>query len=827
MKILNKSFLNLFLITFMLFCIVVLNTFFVFASETINVKDYIKGKFPVIFNIYLSSLGELDEYEKEFIDLLQNLPGEEQKNYAKEVYGNGFSKDILEKIKKGNIVQDTESEIGKEEIEEFSPARLEESMKDYQINYHLSLKKEDYPEIKVEVKNSPFQISEFKFGVSGGNLGAIEDLKDVFKNIDIKSIDGKSLKYKWSDGRTIVVQNGKNSNFTIRYFVDGLNFGRSSGFSGMGEPDTKFVVFRAKRIFFVAGDVFILPNADSLPSKITVDFSLPGDTQIFSSLPKEDGKFIAVPDLWGNIVYDFQKEYFTGGDVIFSLTHDTEWGDKYIYIWFDRDVVAAAWLPSYGNTPWEQAKEYMEMTEKFAKYYREVVIEPLPKHIVLFTNVIPQVGTNMDWFHYMQIWPKYSDPEVCHHIFHQYSFFLSQSKLTLPMSHFLSEGLPTFFEQTIPSIIYGDDRYKGKLFEFFALNERGNNFGIKDNQYHIKYNIAAMKVFLLDKYIKEVTGNKKNLNDFVKELWDSVKENHKPEEMEEKQIISAFKKVVGKSNSGYLSKLIKTKSFKREDFTDLLPCFGDYVTWMADEYFWGDKLLFLVFLDIVSAKDNEWPHYATYPHNILRYRRDALIDFKYYLENVNKERFTQKDIIDAISVVTGKNHKGFFEFWKSYGFGLDPNSILLLDSWDPEERTEKEFVCSPWWSAGSLKTEDYISGHTQKAEVILDNPDDDGKIVVEVRLQSFEKFSSEDEAGNTIKGENVSLLYTSKDKYKNIFTTRAFFKIISDETKCKSFYFNLKLPSFSSHPKFLAYDFPLSSKTQLGELYWLHSFDPE
>lgn len=475
----------------------------------------------------------------------------------------------------------------------------------------------------------------------------------------------------------------------------------------------------------------------------------------------------------------------------------------------------------------------MEMTERFAKYYREVVIEPLPKHIVLFTNgipstkIMPGAGTNTDWFHYMQIWPKFSDPEVCHHIFHQYSFFLSQSKLTLPMSHFLSEGLPTFFEQTIPSIIYGDDRYKGKLFEFFALNERGNDFGIKKNQYHIKYNIAAMKVFLLDKYIKEVSGNKKNLNNFVKELWDSVKGNHEPEEMKEKQIVNAFKKVVGKSSGSYLSKLIKTDNFKREDFTDLLSCFGDYVTWMADEYFWGNKLLFLVFLDIVSAKDNEWPHYATYPHNILHYRGDALVEFKDYLENLNREKLIQEDIIEAISVVTGKNHKGFFEFWESYGFRLDLDSLLPLDSWDPEERTEEEFLCHSWSLAGSLKTEDYFSDHTQKAEVILDNPDDDGKIVVEVRLQSFEKFSSEDEAGNAIKGQNVSLLHTSKDKYKNIFITRAFFKIIADETKCKSFYFNLKLPSFSSHPKFLAYDFPLSSETQLGGLYWLHSFDPE
>jgi hypothetical protein len=92
----------------------------IFASETIDVKDYIKGKFPVIFNIYLASLGELDEYEKEFIELLQNLPEEEQKNFAKEVYNNGFSKEILEKIKEESITEPdkSETEIEKKKIEE-------------------------------------------------------------------------------------------------------------------------------------------------------------------------------------------------------------------------------------------------------------------------------------------------------------------------------------------------------------------------------------------------------------------------------------------------------------------------------------------------------------------------------------------------------------------------------------------------------------------------------------------------------------------------------------------------------------------------------------
>jgi len=87
----------------------------VFASEAIDVKEYIKGKFPVIFNIYLASLEELDEYEKEFIDLLQNLPEDKQKNFVKEIKNNGFSKEILEKIKVEKVTEPAKSEIGIEE----------------------------------------------------------------------------------------------------------------------------------------------------------------------------------------------------------------------------------------------------------------------------------------------------------------------------------------------------------------------------------------------------------------------------------------------------------------------------------------------------------------------------------------------------------------------------------------------------------------------------------------------------------------------------------------------------------------------------------------
>ncbi len=84
----------------------------ILASETINLKDYIKDKFPsVIYNIYLASLDELDPYEKEFIDILQNLPEGTQRYYAKEVYNNGFTQELLEKVREEIIAEKSSAKL--------------------------------------------------------------------------------------------------------------------------------------------------------------------------------------------------------------------------------------------------------------------------------------------------------------------------------------------------------------------------------------------------------------------------------------------------------------------------------------------------------------------------------------------------------------------------------------------------------------------------------------------------------------------------------------------------------------------------------------------
>jgi len=85
--------------------IIIFSLFLLFSSQTISVDDYIKDKFPSTFSFYLSSLEDLDSYEKEFIDLLQKLPKEEQEYYAKEVYKNGFSLELIKSIKEGKTIQ--------------------------------------------------------------------------------------------------------------------------------------------------------------------------------------------------------------------------------------------------------------------------------------------------------------------------------------------------------------------------------------------------------------------------------------------------------------------------------------------------------------------------------------------------------------------------------------------------------------------------------------------------------------------------------------------------------------------------------------------------
>lgn len=173
------------LLTVLIFSLVLINCiyFIASASDSINVKDYIEQyNFPAIVQMCLKPLEELDQHEKEFIDLLQGLPEDKQKDYAKDVYDNGFTTELLEEIKKEKIAEKPvtiDDKISLEEIEGLT--HKQESFID-----RLKDRKIDLASVEADVKLALGIIGKYPewfdlyFSISGGQYKA-EALLDLVK----------------------------------------------------------------------------------------------------------------------------------------------------------------------------------------------------------------------------------------------------------------------------------------------------------------------------------------------------------------------------------------------------------------------------------------------------------------------------------------------------------------------------------------------------------------------------------------------------------------------------------------------------------------------
>ncbi len=249
---------------------------------------------------------------------------------------------------------------------------------DFHIHYELFLNDTDYPFVVVQVINPPKHNLGFHFHTSGNALSAIGCINKIFEDIKVKDEVGHDINYvKLNCGQRLLLYNTL-KNFTITYKIN---------VSNLKLDNLRHIYFAYDRIFFTADMIFILPDLE--PSGITVEVITPKDMTLFASLPKINGKFVAVRDLWGNLIYDFQKSYFTGGKVVYWTNYTTEWGDKYIYIIFNSDpllLYTGFWKDEKEMASY--AEYYLKTTERFAEYYRET-IGPLPSHIVVFTDAIP------------------------------------------------------------------------------------------------------------------------------------------------------------------------------------------------------------------------------------------------------------------------------------------------------------------------------------------------------------------------------------------------------------------------------------------------------
>ena len=120
----------------------------------------------------------------------------------------------------------------------------------FEVTYSLVLEQEDFPVVTVRVRNYPGQTAAFVF--MGEAFSQFTNLTSVFTNIEVEGADGRNLPWQWGNKR-LLVMNPSGQEFSIRYTIAALNFveGRAS------DPDAKkYAVFRARRIYFLAGNVF-------------------------------------------------------------------------------------------------------------------------------------------------------------------------------------------------------------------------------------------------------------------------------------------------------------------------------------------------------------------------------------------------------------------------------------------------------------------------------------------------------------------------------------------------------------------------------------------
>jgi S1-C subfamily serine protease len=187
---------------YLLLIIIVIGLFYslIVSSQSINVKDYIKDKFPSIFSFYLSSLEDLDSYEKEFIDLLQKLPKDKQEYYAKEIYKNGFSLELLEKLRNSEKIE--ESTLDWDIIKEKFEGTKEKDEKSTSITEEKQI--ESLPLIIKRIEHSTVIIFTYNDKGEFLKLGSgffISQNGDVITNYHV--IQGADFaEIKTSDGKT-------------------------------------------------------------------------------------------------------------------------------------------------------------------------------------------------------------------------------------------------------------------------------------------------------------------------------------------------------------------------------------------------------------------------------------------------------------------------------------------------------------------------------------------------------------------------------------------------------------------------------------------------
>ena len=345
-------------ITCLLIVIIIIGLFYsITDSQTINVKDYIHGKLSPIFSFYLSSLEDLNQYEKEFIDLLGELPEEQQIYYAKEVFQNGFSLELLNNVKEYKKIKDAET--GESKDNETLRSTTGETIigpvetvleKLQEIDYgHILIPEELFP----EGKGLPIPIYvppvENDSNVYSDDWPTIEEIKDDEVIFSQEKLLRNLVKYSMEHpGRGLIIALSKSfaEAFDQNAFLITIQRSSQGEFRAIIQITTdEMNVIRA-----MAGDVINSPStgvpAIEWSRYLQERFSLPSDSGLYRSTwiidknHKEDpyvsylslsthkNAVLITPKVYMGDNFKIMREVFIVGPIVLDLK-----GRNYINTW--------------------------------------------------------------------------------------------------------------------------------------------------------------------------------------------------------------------------------------------------------------------------------------------------------------------------------------------------------------------------------------------------------------------------------------------------------------------------------------------------------------
>lgn len=486
-----------------------------------------------------------------------------------------------------------------------------------------------------------------------------EHSTELFRDLRLTTINGQTLSPVQVDRRTIEVTPGTGpASIIARYSVD-----LSKTWSRACKVDWIGGVF--------SGSEGLLVPANEPLSSATISFDLPEPWQAVSIYTGAAGVFIVEPVTFQDLAVEVQVGGWYFGEVDFDRTVTYDDGFPIRMVGF-KGFPYEHWNAYLGTTPLEEALKTADFFHESYVHLKTLYGEFPVDRLLMVGPGFWQAGST---FAAQQIvgWNRYE--YIPHHLVHTYFWhYPTRIEFSNAFYSLLGEGYPTYSEGIMTAEIAGDPIWAGMLYERKFHYLRGTHFGNME-QNSRQYVVGFVTTYLMDKEIRDKTGGSKGIDDLMVAIWKRYKGPNQVDVSDE-EVLSVLKELTGADWHDFYQRNIQdTSSLDVAALDALKPDFRIFLGAISDYWYGGHPSAYLVNQELISAAgDFDMGVRFQQPFGANSLLLKFILQAR-ELKDVSRETLTEEDIEKAMSLVTGKDHSDFFEFYGSQGFTVDPLDV--------------------------------------------------------------------------------------------------------------------------------------------------------